>query len=593
MSETTQTEISRTSALTNRDLIGWVWREYLKQHWPKILLALLLMAIEGSMLGALTYTLQPMFDTVFIAGDRQAVYWVAAAIAGIFIVRSMTEFGHRIIMAGVGLNVIALMQRRMVGHLLTLDSAFYFTNPPGSIVERVRGDTTAANHIWTQVLGSAWRDLVTIIALFAVAISVDWVWTLVAVIGVPILVIPVLVMQRYVRKKALAAREEAANLTTRLDEIFHGVNTIKLNGTEALENNRFGGTIRRYLGQELKTRIGQSGIGSVSDIVAAIGFAGVVIYGGFEIIDGEKTVGQFMSFFTSMALVFEPMRRLLQVSASWQAARASLERIRGIFDAAPTIYSPAEPKSLPEPADKADIRFDSVALSYGSEPALRGVSFTVKAGETTALVGASGAGKSTLFNVLTRLVDADSGQISVGGLPITELPLSELRGLFGVVTQDAPMFDESLRANIQLAKTDATDDEMREALEAAYLTEFVERMPNGLDTPAGPRGSQLSGGQKQRVAIARALLRNAPVLLLDEATSALDAESEKHVQEALDRLSEARTTLVIAHRLSTIRRADKIVVMDQGQVVDEGRHEDLLARGGVYARLYELQFSEE
>ncbi len=577
----------------NRALIGWVWRDYLKRHWPKVALALGLMAIEGSMLGALSYVIKPMFDTVFIAGDSAALIWVAAALAAIFILRAVTNFGHRILMFGVGLSVITQMQSRIVQHLLTLDSSYFNTNPPGTLIERVRGDTTVANQIWMQVLGSAWREMVAIIALLGVAISVDWRWTVVALAGVPLLVGPILIMQRYVRRKAFAAREAAAQLSTRLDEIFHGVNTIKLNNAEAHEDRRFGVAVNRYFRQEMKARVGSAGIPASMDVVAAIGFAGVVLYGGSEIIDGKKTVGEFMSFFTAIALLFEPLRKLANVSAAWQSARASLERIREIFDEKPSIFAPDVVSVLSGDATRADILFDDVVVKYGGEPALRGFSFVAKAGETTAFVGASGAGKSTIFSCLTRLVDADSGVVRVGDVATNELGLADLRQLFSVVTQDAPMFDESLADNIRLAERDASDERVAVAVEAAYLTDFVSASPLGLQTPAGPRGAQLSGGQRQRVAIARALLRDAPILLLDEATSALDAASEAHVQQALERLSEGRTTLVIAHRLSTIRSADKIVVMDRGRVVDVGRHEELLARGGVYAGLYELQFSKD
>jgi len=581
------------TAAGNRVLIGWVWRDYLKQHWRKVAIALGLMAIEGSMLGALSYIIKPMFDTVFIAGNRSAIFWVAGGIALIFIIRAASNFGHRVLMFGVGLSVITRMQSHLVQHLLTLDSAFFNANSPGSLIERVRGDTAQANQIWMQVLGSAWRQVVSVIALLSVAISVDWRWTLVAVAGVPILIGPILITQRYVRRKSFAAREAAGRLTTRLDEMFHGVNTIKLNNAEAHEDRRFGGLVDRYIRQEMKARIGAAAIPASMDIVAAIGFAGVVTYGGSEIIDGKKTVGEFMSFFTAIALLFEPLRRLATVSAAWQTARASLERLRALFEVKATILSPVSAMNLPKTSGAADIRFDDVVVRYADQPALQSVRFTAKAGETTAIVGASGAGKSTIFSTLTRLVDADSGEIFVGDVPITRLDLADLRQLFSVVTQDAPMFDESLRTNICLAKTDVTDAQIEAAIEAAHLDGFVNSAPMGLETSAGPRGAQLSGGQRQRVAIARALLRDAPILLLDEATSALDAESEAHVQEALDRLSQGRTTLVIAHRLSTIRQADKIVVMDQGQVVDQGRHDELLARGGVYARLYELQFSKD
>ncbi len=550
------------------------------------------MALEGSMLGALSYIVQPMFDRVFIAGDRDAVAWVAAAVGGIFVIRAVSAFGHRILMQGAGLRIVTSMQKDMVAHLLTLDSLFFQQNPPGTLIERVRGDTTQASTIWATVLSVFGRDVVSLIALLAVALWVDVVWTLIAVAGAPLLLGPVLALQRYVRRRAHSAREAAGRLSTRLDEIFHGINTIKLNTSEPRENERFGQAAHAFLRQEMKARVGRAAIPAMTDLVAALGFAGVLVYGGGQIIDGDKTVGEFMSFFTAMGLLFEPVRRVANVSGTWQMVRASLERIHSVFLVDPTITSPINEKAAPVAPASADIVFDDVVVFFGTESALSGTSFTARAGETTALVGASGAGKSTIFNVLTRLIDPNSGHIEVGGIATTKLALPELRGLFSVVTQDAPMFDESLRDNIVLNTGGVTDQDIAAAVEAAHLTKVVEQLEHGLETPAGPRGSALSGGQRQRVAIARALLRNAPILLLDEATSALDAESEVRVQEALDSLAQNRTTLVIAHRLSTIRKADKIIVMDQGRVVDEGRHEELLARGGIYGKLYELQFSE-
>ena len=574
-------------------LVRWVWRDYLRHHKSVIAIAVVMMILEGSMVGAISYIVQPLFDTVFVGGQRDMVVWMALGMAMIFVVRAIASFLRRVLMQGVGLKVVVAMQRDMVAKLMTLDSAFFQSNPPGTLIERVRGDTTAANGIWATALSSGGRDVISLIALLGVAISVDWVWTVIALAGAPLLLGPVLGLQRYVRRKALNAREGAAHLSTRLDEIFHGVNTIKLAGSEEHENKRFKRTVDTYLSQEMKARSGRAGIPMMTDFVAALGFGGVLYYGGNQIIDGDKTLGEFMSFFTAMGLLFEPLRNVANLSGAWQTARASLDRLRDIFESEATIFSPASPVALPEAPGKADIRFENVVVQYGSDPALRGASFTAAAGETTALVGASGAGKSTIFNVLTRLVDPSSGEISIAGIPTNALDLGTLRGLFSVVTQDAPMFDDSLRDNIVLNTEGVSDADLAASLETANLTDFVSGLPDGLEAAVGPRGSALSGGQKQRVAIARAVARNAPILLLDEATSALDAESEKHVQEALDRLSADRTTIVIAHRLSTIRRADKIVVMQDGRVIDEGRHDELLARGGVYARLHELQFSED
>ena len=576
----------------NRPIFGWVWQHYLKRHWRWLLLAFVLMAVEGATLGGLSYLMQPMFDDVFIAGDQSAVAWVALAIAGIFLLRAITAFSHRVVMENVGLAVSTTMQRDMVGHFLTLDSAYFQENPPGTLIERVRGDTTLANAIWATVLGAAGRDLIALIALLSVAISVDPVWTLIAVAGVPLLMGPIAGLLRFVRGVSFSARDRAARLSTRLDEIFHGMNTIKLNTAERHESERFKAMVGEFRRYERRALIGRAAVPGLIDVVAALGFAGVIYYGGGQIISGDKTVGEFMSFFTAMGLIFDPLRRLANVTGAWAAARSSLARIRQVFEAEAGITSPDA--AVPAPADPAasDVAFEDVILRYKGETALNGVSFIAKAGETTALVGASGAGKSSVFNVLTRLVDVESGRVSVGGVAIDALSLGDLRGLFSVVSQDAPMFDESLRDNILLAQKEVSESRMAEVLEAAHLTEFVARLPQGLDTPVGPRGGQLSGGQRQRVAIARALLRDAPILLMDEATSALDAESEVRVQEALETLSKNRTTLVIAHRLATVRAADKIVVMDQGRVVDEGRHEELLARGGIYARLHALQFDD-
>ena len=583
---------STSATELDKPLLGWLWSSYLRHQKAWIFLAFLLMALEGSMLGALSYIVQPMFDRVFIAGDRGAVGWVAAAVGGIFVVRAVSAFGHRVLMQGAGLKIITAMQKDMVAHLLILDSQYFQQNPPGTLIERVRGDTTLVSNIWSAVLSVFGRDVVSLIALLAVAISVDWLWTLIVVAGTPLLLGPVLALQRYVRRRSHSAREAAGRLSTRLDEIFHGINTIKLNTSEERENDRFGQTAGAFLEQEMKTRVGQAGIPAMTDFVAALGFAGVLVYGGGQIIDGDKTVGEFMSFFTAIGLLFEPVRRVANVSGTWQMVRASLERIHSVFQVDPTITSPIDAKKVTGEPASADIVFRDVVVNFGTESALSGVSFTARAGDTTALVGASGAGKSTIFNALTRLLDPNEGQITVGETATTDLTLPELRGLFSVVTQDAPMFDESLRDNIVLNTQGVSNEDISAAVDASNLTEFVQRLERGLETPAGPRGSAISGGRRQRVAIARALLRNAPILLLDEATSALDAESEVRVQEALDRLAKDRTTLVIAHRLSTIRNADKIIVMDQGRVVDEGRHEELLDRGGIYRKLFELQFSK-
>ena len=571
-------------------LFWWLWRDYLRPQKMLLAGAIVLMMIEGSTLALISRQIQPMFDDVFSAGDRNALFFVGFAIMAIFFVRAATSAGQRILMSLIKQLTAAAMRSHLLRHLMSLDSGFFQTHPPGQLIERVQGDVNVINGVWSSILTALARDLISLVGLLAVAIWIDWKWTLIAVVGIPLLILPSLLVQAYIRRRARNSREIAGRISTRLDEVFHGINPIKLNALEAYQAARYDTLIKKGVDAEVRTAVGQAAVPALIDIMTGIGFLGVMLYGGSEIISGEKTNGEFMAFFTAMALAFDPLRRLGLMSGQWQMAAASVERLQYALDLKPTILSPANVRAVPVAAPQ--ITLDDFHLNYGDLPVLRGASFTAAAGKTTALVGASGAGKSTIFNVLTRLVEGQQGTAAIDGVSITDYDLADLRGLFSVVTQDAALFDETLRDNILLGRENVSDAQLKAVLDAAHVTDFLPSLPDGLDSPAGPRGSNLSGGQRQRVAIARALLRNTPILLLDEATSALDTKSEAIVQAALEKLATGRTTLVIAHRLSTVRNADSIVVMDQGRVVDQGDHATLLARGGIYADLHRLQFSQ-
>ncbi len=592
--------LSRTASAANRhssreatseslDSWRWLWRGYLRHHLRRFSIAVLLLAVEGAMLGFLSWIVRPMFDQVFVSGNRGAVGWVATAVLCIFLVRAAAGFGNRVLMTTVTLRITAALRANILRHMLGLDTAFFQRRSPGKLCELVRGDTEILSSKLPLLVSTLGRDVVALIALFTVAISIDWLWTLIAVAAVPALLWPVKRLHHKVDRRTKRARNAAEVLAERLNEILHGIDTIKLNNVERHRSERYSRDLDRYVREEIQSELGRAGIPAITDIVAGIGFFGVLIYGGLQIIGGEKTIGEFMSFFTAMGLVFEPLRRVGNVSGQWVTAHTSLKRLREAFDERPTITSPAHPAILPVAPQCADVALEAVEFAYGDQPVLRGASFRAEAGKTTALVGVSGAGKSTVFRILTRLADSQAGRAYVGGMDIKEIDIPALRGLFSVVTQDAHLFDESIRDNVVL---DQDSQRIDEVLNAAHVTEFLGKLTNGVETRAGTRGSELSGGQRQRVAIARALHRNTPILLLDEATSALDAQSEALVQEALERLSAGRTTLVIAHRLATIRTADKIVVMDEGRVVDEGTHEELIGRDGIYAHLYWLQFEK-
>ncbi|OUD11029.1 ABC transporter ATP-binding protein [Marivivens niveibacter] len=571
-------------------MLKWLWSGYLKFQWSGLAVAMLFMMIEGSMLGLLSMVIRPMFDSVFIEGQSGAIWMVGLAVMGIFTVRAISSVVQKVMIKRVSEKTNASMRMDMLRHLMWLDTSFHQNHPPGHLIERVQGDVNAIGQVWTGIVTSLSRDLISVIWLFGVAISIDLKWTAVALVGIPVLVLPSLMVQGYVRRKSKAAREIAGRMSTQLDEVFHGINPIKLNTLETYQSDRYATLADTRVRAEVKATLGMSSIPALIDIMTGIGFTFVLFFGGTEIIAGEKTVGEFMGFFTAMALAFEPLRKLGAVSGQVQNAAASVERVQKILQTQPTLVSPALPKPLPTTAP--DITLDDVELAYGDLPVLRGTSFVAEAGKTTALVGASGAGKSTVFNILTRLVEPQSGRVMVGDVATNEADLADLRSLFSVVSQDAALFDETIRENIVLGR-DVDPDHLDQVLKAAHVADFLPRMPDGLNSPAGPRGMNLSGGQRQRVAIARALLRNTPALLLDEATSALDTKSEKIVQDALETLSKGRTTLVIAHRLSTVRNADKIVVMDKGRVMDQGTHDELIERGGIYADLYRLQFQSE
>jgi len=565
------------------------WSDYLYVHRGRMLAAFALMTIEGSTLALISWMLKPLFDRVFIGKETGAIWWVGTAIFAIFLTRAITLVSSRALLSRISLDISTLMQTNLLAHILTLDGRFFRENAPGAMIERIQGDTQAVQGIWATLLTGATRDAISLVMLFGVTLTIDPVWTLAALIGAPILIAPAAVVQRYIRRKMRQNRVSASARATRLDEILHGIASIRLNRAEADQTRRFSTIVRRIRQEQVKLAATSSVIPALTDIVTGIGFVAVLLLGGKEVMEGSRSVGDFMSFFTALALAFQPMRRLGGLAGSWQTAAASLERVYQVFDTRPTVVS----GTRTAPPDDCDIRLSDVWLSYDGQMILHGLSFAAEAGRTTALVGPSGAGKSTVFNLLTRMVDPDRGEVLLGGVPVADYDLGVLRDQFSTVSQEAALFDESLRDNMLMGRPDASEDDLRRAMDAAHVTDFVDAEKRGLDSAAGPRGSSLSGGQRQRIAIARAVLRDAPILLLDEATSALDTASERLVQDALDRLARGRTTLVIAHRLSTIRNADKIVVIEAGRVVEQGSHDQLMARRGAYARLVALQFGEE
>lgn len=568
-------------------LIGRLWREYVYKYLWLLVMAGLLAMLEGSAMGLLSYLVKPMFDRIFVAGNSEDVVWIAMAILVVFSTRALGGLGQRALTVTVSLRVITQLQKDMLSHLVRLDTAFFVQQSPGGLIDRVRGDTDQLKTFASNALINLVRDGVALIALLTVAILADWRWTLLAMVGVPLVVFPIALIRNLILRTTRTAREVSSVMSTRLDEVFHGINAIKQNNLEEHEDARFYRETEHFFKHQRRSEIGKAAMPAMIDLVAGFGLVMVVIFGSDQIISGEKSLGEFMSFFTAMALIFDPLRKLTNISGAFVAASASLERIYAVLDLEPTLVSPARPLPVPRDVAQRDVVLDEVVFGYTAEnTVLNRLSLVAPAGKMTALVGASGAGKTTVFNLLTRLIDPGQGQVRLGDVDIRQYDVHEVRRLFAVVSQDSALFDESVRQNILLGRLDADPEAVDRAAAEALVKEYTGLLDHGLDSMAGPRGSSLSGGQRQRVAIARALLRDAPILLLDEATSALDARTEKLIQETLERLAKRKTTLVIAHRLSTVMNADLIHVLEQGRVVESGTHNQLLEEGGAYYRLY-------
>ena len=575
-----------------KPLFKWFWSLYVREHFALLFTALIFMSIEGSMLGLLSYSIKFLFDNVLVSKDTSSILIVAVVIFSIFSIRAIAGFVHRLLTVNVCQKIIKVIQDRMVAHLLNMDVVFHQKNSPGILMDRVRADSKALSESVGEAFMTVGRDGFSLISLLAVVFFIDWKWSLIAFLGIPFLVLPILLLQGLIRSRAGENRDYESKANVRLDEIFHGITDIKLNRAEGRERNKFFDILQLTHKVRLRLEAGMAGIPAMIDVIAAIGFLAVMVFGAIDITSGSKTIGEFMSFFTAMALIFEPLRRLSNVSGNIQVAMASLERVFKIFEEKSSIVFPTL-SSVENKFDKIGIEFDSVHFSYEDKKVLENITFGIEEGTSNAIVGYSGSGKTTLFNLITRLIDPSSGLIKLNGINIKDFCLNDLRSLISVVRQDGMVFDETILENIRFGKPTATDGEIREAAKMAYVDEFTNELKDGLNTVVGPRGSTLSGGQRQRISIARAFLRASPLLLLDEPTSALDSKSEELIQKSLSNLAKHSTTITIAHRLSTIVDSDKVLVLDNGKIVGQGKHSELLLENSLYSNLFKSQVEKK
>jgi ATP-binding cassette subfamily B protein len=514
---------------------------------------------------------------------------VMIAVVGVLALASASRF---YLVMTIGERIVADLRRDVFAHLMSLSPAFFDSSRSGELISRLTADTTQIKSAVGASVSIALRNVMLFIGATAMMVVTSPRLSGLVLLAIPLIVLPLMAFGRWVRRLSRNAQDTLADASAYASELVGGIRTVQAYTGERLANARFGGDVE----QAYDAAVGSTRARALlTAIVIFIVFTSVVVIlwiGSNDVESGLITPGRLGQFVLYAAFAATGLGQLSEVWGEVSAASGAAERLFEILQVKSQITAPASPIALPEPP-RGDVTFDNISFSYPTRPdapAVHGVSFSVRAGEKVAIVGPSGAGKSTLFHLLLRFYDPASGTISVDGVPIRSADPTEVRKRIALVPQDPMVFAASARDNIRFGRPEAGDAEVERAADLAHASEFLRRLPHGFDAPLGERGVTLSGGQRQRIAIARAILRDAPLLLLDEATSALDAESETLVQTALEELMRHRTTLVIAHRLATVLSCDRILVMDQGRIVEQGTHASLVAANGLYARLARLQF---
>jgi subfamily B ATP-binding cassette protein MsbA len=565
---------------------------YVKPYWAPFALSIAAMVVTALTEPAFPALLKPLLDGSFVHKEGGLLMWLPGLIVAVFLVRGLSSYISDYTIGWVANKVVMDLRNAMFANLVRLPTNYYDNHTGGSLISKFTFDVLQVTGAATSVISVLFRDSLTIAGLLGWLFWLNWKLTLVALLVGPPAVLITRGFSQRLRSMSRAEQTAMGDLNHALEESIGCHRVVKVFGGQDYEAKRFDAGANKVRTFNMKMTSAAAANVPLVQIVVSVALALIIYLAVRQAATDETTVGGFVSFLTALLLVFQPLRRLTGVNQTLQRGLAAAESVFRLIDERPE----ADTGTREIGRAKGKVEFRAVGFSYpgSSRPAVDRVSFSIESGETVALVGASGAGKSTLANLLPRFYAPDSGQILLDGVDIATLRLASLRANIALVSQDIVLFNDTVAANIaygRLAGTSRTD--VAQAAEAAHAIQFIREMTEGLDTVIGENGVRLSGGQRQRLAIARAFLKNSPVLILDEATSALDSESERHIQEALETLMKGRATLVIAHRLSTIERADRIVVLDAGGVSETGRHAELLAASGIYAKLYRLQYSRE
>lgn len=582
----------KTKPAHTKALLGRLSRAYLGPYKLRLAAAMLLMALEAGGTGVVAWAFQPLLDKAFQPDNEGYLLPFAATIMAAFIVRGTAAYGHSVLVNHVGQRVVARIQGQVYGHLIRSDLAYLHGRASGQWISHLVNDVNQMRMAVSECLTGSVNQGLTLIVLIGMMFYRDWLLGLIAFTVFPFSGWVLARLGKRLRRIAASQQTELGNFSAVLGQTFQGARHVKAYGMEAYEEKRVGQTIDRLRKLTAKSfRTGASML-PINEIFSGLAVVGVIVYGGFAIAEGNRTAGELVSFIGAFMLAFQPMKALTKLNAQLQVGLAAAERVLAVLDSRPAITD--RPGAVVLPSDSShDIALRGVHFSYdGEKAALNGVDIDIPAGRTVALVGASGSGKTTVLNLIPRFYEVTAGAVRVGGQDVRDLTLASLRASIALVSQETALFDDTIHANIAYGRPGADRAAVEAAARDAAAHDFIMALPDGYDTVVGEFGLKLSGGQRQRIAIARAMLKNAPILLLDEATSALDSESERAVQDALRRLQSGRTTLVIAHRLSTIADADRIYVMQDGRVVEQGTHDELLAAGGAYARFQALQGGE-
>ncbi len=560
----------------------------IKESWLTLFLATICLLVVAGTTAVSAYLIKPALDDVFISKDARMLRLIPAAVIIVYFLRGLGIYGQEYLMSHVGQNIIRRLRNRLYDHIQDMPLSFFHKEKTGTLMSRITNDVNTIKAMVSSVVTGSVRDCFTIVGLTIVIFSQIWDLALFAFIILPLAFYPIVALGRRVRKVSRKCLEAIADMSSFLHETFAGNKIVKAFGMEAYEKKRFFDKTLSLFKLEMKEVRAKSLSSPIMEFLGGLGIAFVIWYGGYRVISGTYTTGTFVSFLAAVVMLYDPVKKLSKLNNQLQQGLAATDRIFDIIERQSDIKEDENPVVLRRGPHK--VTFDNVSFRYKDVTVLKNIDLEVKSGEILALVGMSGGGKTSLVNLIPRFYDVSSGSIYIDGIDLRKASVSSLRDQIAIVTQEPILFNDTVRNNIAYGSWNASEKDIEMAARAAYAYDFIQGFPDKFDTILGELGGRLSGGEKQRICIARALIKDAPILILDEATSSLDTESERLVQKALENLMKGRTTFVIAHRLSTIGYANRIIVIIDGRIVEEGKHEELMAKEGEYCKLYQMQF---